>query len=166
MSYKSTLYHSGQDLALHSFSVGAGGKGYSQLIQQQADQEGVSYEEMDRRLQPSAEHIQQGQSEKHEAKVKSEKRLQLVRDAYWAGSCEDDLNGLHDAIVNVLGFPPTTEQIHAVFNLLPAEIIAGVIQWGIDDTEVRSNASIFINENVDTVRQSIRLEDRGNEGAR
>lgn len=157
MTEERPVFVSGSDQKFHNIIIGQSGKGRSAITQQLADQEGVSYEEMERRCQPTKEQIEHREQEQQEARMADEKRLQLVREAYWSGSRESDFSDLHNSIVEVTGVAPTIEQIRSVFNFLPAEIISGAIQWGLDDTEVRDNAYVFIQENESKVRAAMGL---------
>lgn len=89
--------------------------------------------------------------------MEPDKRLQGVRDAYWDGSDENEFDVLRDTIVDCLGIDPSTDQVRAVFNLLPAEIIANVIRWGFRDTVVCEEAYVFIRKNQFAIRQQLGL---------
>lgn len=151
------VFVSGSDQKFHSIIIGQSGKGRSAVTQQLADQEGVSYEEMERRCQPTEKQIEQREQERQEVRMADEKRLQLVREAYWSGSSESDFSDLRDSIMEVTGVVPTNEQIRSVFDLLPADIIGGAVQWGLGDTEVRDNAFQLIQENELKVRAAMGL---------
>lgn len=88
-------------------------------------------------------------------KEREAKRLDAVREAYWQASNEDDFDRLHDALVSTVmqdsANEPTTEQIKALFMMLPAQIIGLGISWGFSDTEVGDDIYTFIEENRESV---------------
>ena len=128
------------------FIVGATGKGRSYFLQQCANQEGISYEKMLARDIKLKE--EQQIKLKREQQMKDAKRLQMVRNAYWDASSEDEFYCIHDSISEFCGINPSKEQVKCVFDTLPAGIIGSGIKWGFDDTDVRDNIYDYIRSNA------------------
>ena len=153
------IFIAGDDQEFHNIIVGHSGKGRSTLIQQMADQQSMTYKKMERRCQPTEAQIQHRKQEEKASQLASQKRLQMIRDAYWNGSDESEFYDLHDTIVDFLNIAPTKEQVRAVFNLLPSSIIGGAIQWGMDDTEVRDQTYVYIQDNKQLIRKELGLQE-------
>ncbi len=52
---------------------------------------------------------------------------------------QDDLNAMHDVILEALDFSPTDEQIKECWEMLPENIKGTSIKWGCNDTVFRDN---------------------------
>lgn len=138
--------------------VGTSGKGHSAVIQRLAEQEGVSYEEMEARMQPSKDDLEKDKVRREKALEAENKRLQLVRDAYWSGSKLDDFDPIVSSLCVELDAEWDdfkSEHIQAVFNLLPVEIVGDVIKWGMSDTEVRGTVHEFVEDNLGKVQEAL-----------
>lgn len=132
------------------------GRDRESAIRQLADQEGISYEEMQRELEPSDSEKERKVREIREVREAQEKRLQMVRDAFWEGSRTSDIKGLHTAMSMALGISDISEQqVRAAYNLLPSEIIGDLIKTGFLDTILRDDAYVFFCEHEFELRQSL-----------
>jgi hypothetical protein len=88
-------------------------------------------------------------------------RQQAVREAYWANTPSDssDLWPVSDALSEVLGQgDASSEQLKAVFLMLPDKIFALAMVWGFSDTEVRDQVHEFIAANQGSVLSAIATE--------
>lgn len=138
--------------------IGTTGQGKSALLMEEVLRRGIPYEQLVKELEPTLEQKERMKKMEEERHSREEARLQAVRDAYWAASNLDDLEfaTIHDALVEFCEInDPTNTQSKAVFDLLPAGIIGGGIQWGFDDTEVRDNIYIFVRDNADAVKLAV-----------
>lgn len=142
----------------HLMIIGSTRKGKSLLLQAEANRLGISYEELERRLEPTAEQEEQMRMREEAEERKEEERLQAVRQAVWDAWSDDDsaFTRLHDAMVStVMEESPSRAQMKAVFMLLPATVIGLGIAWGFTDTEVGDDIHRFIEENEDAVRATL-----------
>jgi hypothetical protein len=60
---------------------------------------------------------------------------------------QEDLDALHDVILEALDIEPTPEQILQVWNKLPEDIQGTAIQWGSSDTVFRDNVYEWLTDN-------------------
>lgn len=144
----------GSDSLTHYMIMGPTVRGKSLLLQAEADRLGISYEEVERRLEPTNEQRDQMRVREEGEERKEERRLQAVRQAIWDAWSDDDIafSRIHDALVStVMNDPPSLAQVKAVFMMLPAAIIGTGISWGFDDTEVGDDIHRFIHENREAV---------------
>lgn len=158
MSERTIFLNSGiTDDGRHIMMMGSSGKGKSRLLQQYAQQEGISYEEAERRCQPTKEELERRRNETEESRVKDAKRLQAVRDAYWSATDADsnEFSSMHDACTQFLGRELSHDQLKRVFDYLPGEIIGSGIKWGFDDTVVRDNIYEYIRDNAEAIIKCI-----------
>lgn len=58
----------------------------------------------------------------------------------------DDLNAMHDVILEALGIEPTEQQILEYFNMLPDHIKGTAIAWGTSDTIFRDEMFEWLEE--------------------
>ena len=59
----------------------------------------------------------------------------------------DELNAMHDVILEALGIEPTEEQILDFFNMLPDHIKGLAMQWGTSDTVFRDDMYVWLEKN-------------------
>jgi hypothetical protein len=62
---------------------------------------------------------------------------------------EADLAPLHDIIFDLTGKDLNNEQLIAVWNLLPEDIVAEAVHWGTSDTVVRDHMYEYLKEQWD-----------------
>ena len=60
---------------------------------------------------------------------------------------QEDLDAMHDVILDALYIEPTNEQILEVWNKLPQDIQGTAIQWGSSDTVFRDELHQWLTEN-------------------
>lgn len=147
-----------KDGTQHTLILGATRRGKSRLLQTEAARLGISYEELERRLEPTDEQKEQMHMREEAEERKEEQRLQAVRQAVWDAWSDDEIafSRIHDALVStVMDKSPTEEQLKRVFMLLPATIIGRGVSWGFDDTEVGDDIYRFIEENEDAVQAKL-----------
>lgn len=137
--------------------LGTTGKGKSKFCQQYADQEGISYEEAEKRWQPTEEMLEDRRQQVEVQRMKDAKRIQAVRDAYWAATDTDsnEFSTIYDACAEFIGAEISSHQSKEVFDILPKEIIGSGIQWGFNDTEVRDNIYCFIRDNSEEIKKKL-----------
>lgn len=139
--------------------IGVSGGGRSSKILELAEQRAISYEEAELLCQPSKEQLEARAQEMEEEKKTSNVRLQKVRDAYWLATPEGDGEFwvISDSCNEFLGIDPTRDQVKAIFDFLPRQIIGGGIQWGFDDTEVRDEVYVYVRDNADKLKSALGL---------
>ena len=59
----------------------------------------------------------------------------------------DELNAMHDVILEALGIEPTEQQILEYFNMLPDHIKGLAMQWGTSDTVFRDDMYVWLEKN-------------------
>ncbi|MGZ0002921.1 hypothetical protein [Burkholderia gladioli] len=144
----------GDDSPDHFMIAGTSGKGKSLLLQAEAARLGISYEELQRRLEPTDEQKEQIRMREEADERKAEQRLRAVREAIWDAWSDDEgaFSRLHDVLVStVMDASPSRAQLKAVFMMLPATIIGKGISWNFDDTEVGDDMYQFVEENKEAV---------------
>ena len=62
----------------------------------------------------------------------------------------DDLNVLHDVLLDVTDLEYTDEQLYVVWANIPDDIKADATRWGMSDTVVRDNIYEWAEENIET----------------
>lgn len=142
----------------HLMIIGSTRKGKSMLLQAEANRLGISYDELERRLEPSVEQKEQMRLREEAEERKEEERLQAIRQAVWDAWSDDGsaFSRLHDAMVStVMEDSPSQAQMKAVFMMLPATVIGLGVAWGFTDTEVGDDIYRFIEENEDAVRTTL-----------
>jgi hypothetical protein len=60
---------------------------------------------------------------------------------------KEDLDAIHDVVLDALDIEPTPEQINELWNKLPEDIKGVAIQWGSSDTVFRDNVHEWLTEN-------------------
>lgn len=147
-------YFLGNDSSEHYMVMGITGKGRNPMLQAEADRLGISYEELERRLEPTDEQKERARIREQSKERKEEQRLQVVRQAIWDAWSEDEnaFSRLYDELVlAVMKESCSRVQLKAVFMLLPAMIVGKGIAWGFDDIEVVGDMREFLEENKDIV---------------
>jgi len=142
----------------HIMILGSSGKGRSRMLEAEANRLGISYEEMERRLEPTPEQQEKARMRQEERDRHEAQRLDAVRRAYWDNTDKSDLAlcVLSDAlraaeIVRV----PNIEQQRILFMMLPANVFGQGVAWGFSDTEVRGQIHEFVAENHEAVTQAV-----------
>jgi hypothetical protein len=64
---------------------------------------------------------------------------------------QEDLNHMHDVILEVIGRKPTNEEIQRVWEELPDHIKGIATQWGTSDSVFRDNMYEWLSKNLETV---------------
>jgi len=89
-----------------------------------------------------------------------DKLIKALKDTFWKESAIDDFDSIHDCIIEnfIKDFESgkkkiTEDVIKSLFYMLPQDIFGDAVKWGIDDTEVRDNIYIFIQENKEEVEK-------------
>ncbi len=144
--------------ANHTLLLASTRKGKSKLVQAEADRLGISYEEMERRLEPTTEEKEQERMRQEEVDRRAARRLDAVRMAYWDNTEESDsdLYPLANALsAEGIATEPTMEQQRLLFMMLPADVFGQGVSWGFSDTEVRGQIYTFVAENRDAVAKAI-----------
>jgi len=141
---------------VHTFVLASTRKGKSMLVQAEADRLGISYEEMERRLEPTGEQQERARMKQEEWDRREAVRLNAVRKAYWdnTDARDSDLLPLASALDGIVA-NPTGEQQRILFMMLPADVFGQGVSWGFSDTEVRARIYEFVNENCDTVAAAV-----------
>lgn len=144
----------GEDRPQHFMIIGSTGKGRSSLLRAEAVRRGISYEELEHRLERTQEQKERMRMREEAGQREEEQRLQAVRQAIWDAWSDDEsaFSRIHDALVSmVMDDSPSQVQLKAVFMMLPATIIGKGISWGFDDTEVGDDIYQFIEVNKEAV---------------
>ena len=140
---------------------GTTGRGRSAAVHAEAFRRGVSYEEMLKELEPTAEQKAAGSSLEAVEREQESKRLTAVREAYWQNSSESEFCRIHDVLVSTLMEKapqgPSNDQLKAFFMLLPAHIVGLGVSWGFNDTEVGDAVYRFIEDNKSGVTACLGL---------
>lgn len=131
-------------------------KGKSMLVKGEADRLGISYEEMECRLEPTPEQKEKARMRKEEKDRRDAARLDAVRKAYWDNTDkpDSDLSPLVSALDGIVA-DSTIEQQRILFMMLPADVFGQGVTWGFSDTEVRGRIYEFVNENRDAVAAAV-----------
>jgi hypothetical protein len=139
--------------------IGVSGKGKSSRIQELADQRAISYEEAGFFCQPSKEQLEARAQKMEEEKKITDVRLQKVRDAYWLATPEDDNEfwTINDSCNEFLGIDPTRDQVKAIFDCLPSQIIGGGVKFGFGDSEVRDELYAYVRDNANKLKTALNL---------
>ena len=148
----------GGENSQHIMIIASSRKGRSRLLEAEALRLGITYEELEHRLEPSAEEKEQMRMQRDAEEQLEEQRLQVVRQAIWDAWSDDvaAFSRIHDALVStVMDDAPSVEQIKAIFMMLPATIIGGGISWGFTDSEVGDDIYQFIEENEDAIKAKL-----------
>jgi hypothetical protein len=140
----------------HLLVLGTTRKGKSTLVQAEADRLGISYEEMERRLEPTDEQKERARVKQEERDRREAVRLDAVRAAYWGNTDKPDfdLSPLVSALDGIVD-DPTDEQQRILFMMLPADVFGQGVSWGFSDTDVRGRIYEFVNENRDAVAAAV-----------
>jgi len=148
-----------KDVVYHIMILGQTGRGKSALLQAEAIQRGISYDELLKEIEPTEAQKESAKMHEQAEEERDTKRLTAVREAYWQTSSERDFYRLHDALVSTLMTGaengPTAEQLKALFMMLPARIVGLGIAWGFDDTEVGDDIYRFIEEHESAVADQL-----------
>lgn len=143
----------------HQFIIGGSGKGKpSALLLEEARRLGISYEELEKQMQPSPEQIEAARERESLVEAQEAKCLAAVCEAYWANTPleSSSLQQLHDIlVVTELAEEPTPAQVKALLLHLPAHVIGQGIAWGFEDTDVRSHVYEHIEENMEAISAAI-----------
>lgn len=131
-------------------------KGKSMLVQSEAKRLGISYEEMERRLEPTVERKEKARMKRQEQDRREAVRLDAVYKAYWDNTDkpDSDLSPLVSALAGIVA-EPTVEQQRILFMMLPAHVFGQGVSWGFSDTEVRGQVYRFVEENHDVVTAAV-----------
>lgn len=142
----------------HTLVLGSSRKGKSRLVQAEADRLGISYEEMELRLEPTAEQKEKARMKQEDRDRRDVVRLDAVRRAYWDNTdkADSDLHVFSDALSAAgIAASPTVQQQRILFMMLPASAFGQGVSWGFSDTEVREQVHIFVAENRDAVAKAV-----------
>lgn len=142
----------------HTLVIGPTRKGTSALLQAEASRLGISYEEMERRLEPTVEQKANARMKQEERDRREAARLDAVRQAYWDNTDKAgaDLHVLSDALTATgISANPTIQQQRILFMMLPASVFGQGVSWGFSDTEVREQVHAFVAENRDAVAKAV-----------
>jgi len=142
----------------HIMILGSSGKGRSRMLEAEANRLGISYEELERRLEPTPEQKEKARMRQEERDRHEAQRLDAVRLAYWDNTdrSDSDLHVLSDALsVAEIVRAPSIDQQRILFMMLPANIFGQGVAWGFSDTEVRDQIHEFVAENRETVTQAV-----------
>jgi len=123
-------------------------RGKSTLLQLEAARLGISYEELLKRLEPSAEEKERARVREEEAELREGARLDALRQVLW-DTKDDDLEGILNDVLSVSGVreKPMPKHCKALFWLLPKHLIGLGVAWDFSDTEVREDIYQFVQEN-------------------
>lgn len=142
----------------HTFIIGTHMRGKSANLEGEAERLGISYDEMLKRMEPTPEQHEAVRMCREQRKHKEAARLSAVREAFWAGTDDNDseFDNLHDALISAkIVEEPTPTHVKALFMMLPDTIIGQGIAWGFNDTEVRESIHRFVGENREAVAQRV-----------
>ncbi|CAM3176249.1 hypothetical protein BZK31_07700 [Pseudomonas floridensis] len=142
----------------HTMIVGGSGNAKSALLMAEARRRGISYEELEKQMQPSPEQIEAARERESLVEAQEAKCLAAVCEAYWANTPleSSSLQQLHDIlVVTELAEEPTPAQVKALLLHLPAHVIGQGIAWGFEDTDVRSHVYEHIEENMEAISAAI-----------
>ena len=140
----------------HVLVLGTTRKNKNPVFQAEADRLGISYEELERRLEPTAEQKEKARMKQEERDHREAVRLDAVRKAYWDNTDkpDSDLSPLVSALDGIVS-NPTIEQQRILFMMLPADVFGQGVSWGFSDTEVRGQIYKFVEENRDAVAAAV-----------
>lgn len=140
----------------HVLMLGPTRKGKSILVQTEANRLGIPYEELERRLEPTAQQKEKARMKQEEKDRREASRLDALRKVYWDNTdkADSDLSPLVSALDGIV-IDPTVEQQRILFMMLPAEVFGQGISWGFSDTEVRDQIYTFVEENRDVVEAAV-----------
>lgn len=142
----------------HVMILGSTAKGRSRLLEAEANRLGISYEELELRLEPTPEQKEKARMRQEERNRHEAQRLDAVRLAYWDNTdkSDSDLYVLSDALsVAEIAGEPSIEQQRILFMMLPANVFGQGVAWGFSDTEVRGQVHEFVAENREAVTQAV-----------
>lgn len=156
---KNTFFMNSESVAEHIFMLSSSGKGRSSLIAQEALRRGLSYEEVEKELEPTEEQKAVQKERAMKRKEYEQKRFEAVRKAFWENTDPDDpeLYVLGDCISSLI--PNDVEISHhqreSLFMSLPDDIVYSAIKYGISDSVVRDDIYAFAKNNVDLIKKII-----------
>ncbi len=156
---KNTFFMNSESVAEHIFMLSSSGKGRSFFIAQEALKRGISYEEVEKELEPTEEQKAVQKERAMKRKAYEQKRFEAVRKAFWENSDPDDweLYVLDDCISSLI--PDAGEIPHhqreSLFMSLPDDIVYSAIKYGISDSVVRDDIYAFAKNNVDLIKKII-----------
>lgn len=91
-------------------------------------------------------------------KENEKRRINAAREAYWEASLPD-LDGLHHFSENLSEFceieTPTIAQQKALFMMVPNQIFGLGLQYGFDDSVVRDDLYVYVQEHADKIKQAL-----------
>lgn len=157
---KNTFLMNSESVAEHTFILASSGKGKSAFIAKEALRRGVSYEEVEKELEPTEEQKAVQKERAMKRKEYERKRFEAVRKAFWENSDPDDseLYVLDDCISSLI--PNDVEISHhqreSLFMSLPDDIVYSAIKYGISDSVVRDDIYAFVKDNVDLIKKNTR----------
>lgn len=130
-------------------AIGCTGKGRSSFIEAEANQRGISYEEMEKLLEPTEEEKESKRKKEEDKRLKKWNKLNKFKTLYW-NELEDksDLYAFEDALICELEIvDPTEEMIKIVFMEINSHVFGQGVSWGFDDTVVREYIHEFVEDN-------------------
>jgi hypothetical protein len=143
----------------HTLITGVSGKGKpSPLLLEEARRRGISYEELEKQMQPSPEQIEAARERESLVEAQEAKCLVAICEAYWANTPlgSSGLQQLHDTlVVTKIAEEPTPAQVKALLLLLPAHVLGQGIAWGFEDSEVRGHIYEHVEENMEAISAAI-----------
>lgn len=142
----------------HIMILGSSGKGRSRMLEAEASRLGISYEELEHRLEPTPEQKEKARMRQEERDRHEAQRLDAVRRAYWDNTdkSDSDLYVLSDALrAAKIVSDPNIEQQRILFMMLPANVFGQGVAWGFSDTEVGGQIHEFVAENHKAVTQAV-----------
>lgn len=154
---KNMLFMNSESVAEHIFILASSGKGRSSLIAQEALRRGLSYEEVEKELEPTEEQKAVQKERAMKRKEYEQKRFEAVRKAFWENTDPDDpeLYVLGDCISSLI--PNDVEISHhqreSLFMSLPDDIVYSAIKYGISDSVVRDDIHLYVKNNVDKIKK-------------
>lgn len=156
---KNTFFMNGESIADHIFILSSSGKGRSSLIAQEALRRGLSYEEVEKELEPTEEQKAVQKERAMKRKAYEQNRFEAVRKAFWENSDPDDweLYVLDDCISSLIpnDVEITHRQRESLFMSLPDDIVYSAIKYGISDSVVRDDIYAFVKDNVDLIKKTL-----------
>lgn len=156
METKPIFYQLGSVSHAHIMVVGTTGKGRSVLLEQEAKRRGISYEELERQMEPSEEQKQIMREAAQKRKEVQKAKELMMRNAIWSALSDEDASEIFENLSTVCGINnPTRDQAKIVFDSLDMDIIGDIVSWGMSDTPTRDSIWEFVNENKESLIETI-----------
>lgn len=140
-------------------TVGMTRRDKRQLLKAEADRLLISYPDLLDLMAAAVHERAKVQAQAEQSRITDDHPPHaVVRQAYWDSS--DPASAEFYAMSNALAEcceidAPTAAQLRTLFFLLPSRLIRSGIRWGFDDCDVRGAIWLFVEENVQTIKDAL-----------